>query len=787
MLPVTPALIETLRQQLHNAETPENRGLSADALRLVWDRGNARRPPRPNESDGHKINKVRLERRWKKFCAKMKIENWKDSLKKLSYEEKGLGEAFLRYLMTDENGRGIHSEGTIRYSQRALNSLFQKYTGHALEDAVSKHLYTVAVSELTPYYGLRRKPKAKPNMGPDLFMYHIYFIWVRSKRALHIGLDDIDDVLIRHLCMWTGCRQHELLYNKPEDRKKLIQEHDDESDAYSDIEPDPLTFGPRPIKKCDVCGGVDEREYNPELQVLCWEDINIYILRDPSGNGGRDRLVATILLHWHKGFKKRVVPTWFPLIEEDIPAFCPVTYILTKAIAEGVIANEGYQNGPEPFFSTRLNCKAAFIQWKPEWMHKPVFRATTNDLGEKSDSPQTVHVFRNRCNELGKEMGLQDQLSNYCYRRGNLQTVDSNYRTSVHYHSALMNAVVQDAFLGRGTHSPMLTILNQMGLFCDEDAPQFVPDQLMDEIGPSRAVDRLEQEIERMRVSLTAEYGRPSNATTAERTKYEKIQGSLRAARQKHRRNIEKLIRKEHFKRKNDEELQNQLHSIHKPPETTKSRTVYQLPERSRVATILGNLDEDLSESEIVKRKIDAINAMTAYAFVSVPRQARQPTRQPKRAKEATTQHQQHENHSPQAAQKAGTGKIVPASRPILPKSLPLVVSQEVPTTPPPPYSSLDLGQPASQAIARKKLRESPPPCIFCGKKYTRRSSLWDHLEAHLERVNGGWVKCPACSIGCNSPEAFMAHAARSHGMSNGFRRPRVKLLRVERPDSKDN
>lgn len=48
---------------------------------------------------------------------------------------------------------------------------------------------------------------------------------------------------------------------------------------------------------------------------------------------------------------------------------------MTKAIAEGVIANEGYQKGPKPFFDMKISRKAAFIEWKPEWMHKPVFRS----------------------------------------------------------------------------------------------------------------------------------------------------------------------------------------------------------------------------------------------------------------------------------------------------------------------------------------------------------------------------------------------------------------------------
>ena len=33
-------------------------------------------------------------------------------------------------------------------------------------------------------------------------------------------------------------------------------------------------FKPR-VKKCWVCGGTDEREHNPKLKVLCWEDIDL--------------------------------------------------------------------------------------------------------------------------------------------------------------------------------------------------------------------------------------------------------------------------------------------------------------------------------------------------------------------------------------------------------------------------------------------------------------------------------------------------------------------------------
>ena len=41
--------------------------------------------------------------------------------------------------------------------------------------------------------------------------------------------------------------------------------------------------------------------------------------------------------------------------------------------------------------------------------------------------------------------------------------------------------------------------------------------------------------------------------------------------------------------------------------------------ERHRLAAILGDFDDDLSEKATVGRKVDAINAMVAYGFVPEP------------------------------------------------------------------------------------------------------------------------------------------------------------------------
>jgi hypothetical protein len=129
--------------------------------------------------------------------------------------------------------------------------------------------------------------------------------------------------------------------------------------------------------QCWVCGHADERIGNPELKVVCWEDIVLWILRDPEGNGGRDRLAMQILMRWHKGHNKKIVLTWYLFVEEDIHALCPISRILAKVLAEDVVATECNPSRAEPLFSTKLNKRAVKIRWKQEWNHTPVFRKPT--------------------------------------------------------------------------------------------------------------------------------------------------------------------------------------------------------------------------------------------------------------------------------------------------------------------------------------------------------------------------------------------------------------------------
>jgi hypothetical protein len=388
---------------------------------------------------------------------------------------------------------------------RTFWKLYYNHTAKRIDEAVKAHVRTVIQTKFRHLFGLKCKPRPKPVLGSEWVIYLQYYRWVRDESSFNLGLDRLDDATLRLLYMWTGCRKHELVFAKPQNRAILIKELNNDPDAFSSPEEDD-PFVQRHVGSCWVCSEAEERERDDRLKVLCWEDIDLWISRDPYRNGGRDRLVMQVLLRYHKGEERKRVPTWFILIEEDNPLLCPVSHLLAKALAEGVIENPGYQSA-EMFFNTRLTHDAVKIRWKKDWLHKPVFRDTVPTLAgfDKSDEPHTAGKFDNRTRALGKDSSIEEDLTQYCSRRGFANPVACKYihlplvrlstnnsqamysqqlleqalrhkpNSSVYqefYQSNNIHIIGQDAVLRRAAQTPYLAIFNFIGLRCDEDAPR---------------------------------------------------------------------------------------------------------------------------------------------------------------------------------------------------------------------------------------------------------------------------------------------------------------------------
>ncbi len=316
----------------------------------------------------------------------------------------------------------------------------------------------------------------------------------------------------------------------------------------------------------------------------------------------------------------------------------------------------------------------------------------------------------------------------------------------------MRNAIPQDAGLGRGTESPYLDILNHIGLQYDENAPIGVSDEVMCAIGPSNNIRRLEREWLALEAEMQAKYGKATKATGEDKRSRDRKWNELRAAKQQQRRKVEDLLRKNHFKKRNTEELERQLHGLHGPQQPLR-KVIFSLPERRVLADILGDLDEDLPEDEIVRRKVDAINAWIKYAWMIEP-------------KEPATTQSQSRVRTPLAARQSEVPQAPPgrtlAPRPWYTSMIrepvsptpPMPIGTPLRQDPPPPYSEVDRARApdgvipgwngvGSSSAVQQQVSRRHHECLFCTRCFTRRAKMWDCADRHLMRRPTMTVSCP--------------------------------------------
>ncbi|KAH8895281.1 hypothetical protein GQ53DRAFT_681814 [Thozetella sp. PMI_491] len=753
-----------VRAQRAQLTQPRQKPLTSEKLQACYHRANRRRPIRRPRAPRTIINDVLTLQRWKLFASHFedpKGRDWKELVRALSWDERGLVEAYGKWAM-ERAGARIKSESAVRRYFRNLSALYFRFKGEHLDLRLRDHMLTVVRSEITPNYGLRTEPKRKNILGPRAFTYLVHFAWVRWRRPFKIGLDRSDHVLCEMLEEWTGCRRHELVYAS-QDIDTYMRQYDEESDAFTDVEDASDNDVMKQPKKCWTCSELDGRTH-PQYQVICWEDVTLGILRDPFDTG-RDVFTMDIMLRFHKNHNKETRPTKFHFEEEEYPLLCPIAILISKAAAEGAIdftklgidvSEKSMEDIICALYNTKLHRPSVTIPWKKEFWHRPVFRKTAftaEGKPVKTDQPVTAAMHDNNLRNHGKDAGLPDNLKSYDFRRGNLDTLETNFNPATRnrgarhrpgttvfetfYYGDGMKCITQNAFLGRGAHSPLLDIVNYIGVIYDENAPTEATEEMMRAVGYSELVVELDQELAALEAELRSKYGSIRLSTPAEREQHAKLQTRRRYARQTDRRRTGQLFRKDYFDTKNNEELSRQLQSETRPETSETLRQVYfSCPERRRIAALAGDFDSELTEAEKVQRKVDWTLALFHYAFVV----------EQKEPLEATY------NDMTQP-------KLENAKPPHRPWFTSMIQDPAGPPVWAPEFSTMKNIPP--------KARKGPYECPFCRKRPKRRATMWNCADRHLSRMTAG-ILCPRsnCTSQGTSFESemeFKNHMAADH------------------------
>jgi hypothetical protein len=174
---------------------------------------------------------------------------------------------------------------------------------------------------LAEEFSLRREKTAKPVLGADDLILLLTHHWARDTSTFQTEDQRLSLAAIMLLLIYTGCRPAELVDaakrkascreqayedDRWDSRYESLDEVKDEDPVYEGLEP---WANPNDT---DYDDDYDADTLTREYKALCYEDIRLWIVQNPTP-GGRDLLAMEITLAYHKGADKKPKPYVFDL------------------------------------------------------------------------------------------------------------------------------------------------------------------------------------------------------------------------------------------------------------------------------------------------------------------------------------------------------------------------------------------------------------------------------------------------------------------------------------------
>ncbi|KAI0033819.1 hypothetical protein K488DRAFT_46827, partial [Vararia minispora EC-137] len=144
---------------------------------------------------------------------------------------------------------------------------------------------------------------------------------------------------------------------------------------------------------------------------LCYEDITLFVCRHPET--GEDCLGMAIKFTHHKGHDNKLKPTVF-FYQTNRVMFDLVTLIISLALIDGAFESENLTS-VDAVFDAEVPDGLEYLplQWKKEWLSRPVFRSSNSDLSK----PMSYRALHEYMRDHSLEMGYPDAIGPKDWRR----------------------------------------------------------------------------------------------------------------------------------------------------------------------------------------------------------------------------------------------------------------------------------------------------------------------------------------------------------------------------------
>ncbi|KAH7160546.1 FluG domain-containing protein [Dactylonectria estremocensis] len=410
----------------------------------------------PLDADNTKANIYYIKKRFMKFCwscNQNKCRQWKFAIK-TSNCDKGLIISFLHWICETyvKSRRKRSKKKTINQYWRDFKMLYRRANK-------GKLINSNDCQEVTKF-NLDDLPKSKPVMGVDDLLWGLTHHWARDRSVFPTEDDRLDVPTIMLFQAYsayplreeagklgpTGNNDDSILFDDDDDDDDgydgSVFGDDDDGSGYDSASTDDTKINDDAIADANdhqeeaekwAQQEADNQETEPVRlhKALCYEDLTLWIVKDPK-NGGRDVLVMEVYLRYHKGANNKAKPTVFLFREHPLLMLCPISHILARAIRDDAIQVNGYSSA-EPFFSTKLGKGAVKVHWKPCKLKTPVFRKsvrTASGAWKKSETePMKYATYAFYLDRIGIDLGSEEKwtvepmIKHYLQERTQLQGI----------------------------------------------------------------------------------------------------------------------------------------------------------------------------------------------------------------------------------------------------------------------------------------------------------------------------------------------------------------------------
>ncbi|KAL6712955.1 hypothetical protein ACLMJK_009510 [Lecanora helva] len=371
---------------------------------------------------------------------------------------------------------------------------------------------------------------------------------------------------------------------------------------------------------------VESSCYRNSNEALRYQDVVLRLVRDPLDQSQSILLMEVTVRLW-KGARERMKPVTFVFYEHDCLLFCPVLNMLGLAFADNAFECDVIQ-GIQDIYEHKIPDfkESTQLKWKDDWLPRPIFRRACSTTSETTTSlikPLRYESLASQIGALGKGAGFRAPLTAYAFRRGAAQVVNSiatpaernqimghtnSYIFEKYYQNRVVSTDISAAFLKKPPRSSLLASVGHIGIDRDPRAPcGLEPEEKSAALADQRYV-AIEARIKELRSECYRACSGPlSNSAVVQSQKKEltKVQNQRQRLRQALLKSASRNKRKKFFDNIDQDDIRQAKSGIkvtYNPP-----LSVYSLPCRANLATILTHVDPHEPKANQLERRFEAL------------------------------------------------------------------------------------------------------------------------------------------------------------------------------------